>query len=87
MYVDAFVADLVRACAAQPGDPRAEDALALLTDYRLAGIDERGFDWLLAQMRGGRAPLALLASRAETIAQDLTDRWQAYQQRTTRARA
>ena len=83
--IDAFLADAVAAYRARlallddDGDRAGvEDAIALLTDYRLCEIDARGFEALLAQMERGRSPVALLASRPERIAAELTARWQAH---------
>ena len=85
MRIDAFFDDAVVAYRAQllrDGAPAgAEDAITLLTDYRLSGIDERGFELLLARLTNGRSPVALLASEPQSIAADLSDRWQAFQQR------
>jgi hypothetical protein len=88
MYIDAFLADAVADYRAQLASADnahrsgvAEDAITLLTDYRLCDVDERGFELLLARMTHGRSPVALLAARPQAIAADLQDRWQAYQQR------
>jgi hypothetical protein len=55
-----------------------EDAIALLTDYRLADIDERAFDALLARMMSGRSPVSLVASAAPAVGMELLGHWQAY---------
>ncbi len=85
MRIDTFFDDAVAAYRAQvasdDGRAGAEDAITLLTDYRLSGIDERSFELLLARLTQGRSPVALLGSQPQTIAADLADRWQAYQQR------
>ncbi len=83
--IDAFLADALAAYRAQlallddDGERGAvEDAIALLTDYRLCAIDAHAFEALLARMSQGRSPVALLASRPERIAAELAARWQAY---------
>ncbi|MDE3095913.1 MAG: hypothetical protein KGK07_07925 [Chloroflexota bacterium] len=83
--IDAFLADALAAYRAQlallddDGDRGAlEDAITLLTDYRLCDIDAHAFLALLARMSQGRSPVALLASRPERMAEDLAARWQAY---------
>lgn len=83
--IDAFLADAVAAYRAQlallddDGDRAGvEDAIALLTDYRLCEIDARSFEALLAHMSQGRSPVALLASRPQRVAAELAARWQAY---------
>ncbi|HEY7801493.1 MAG TPA: hypothetical protein VIE40_02350 [Dehalococcoidia bacterium] len=85
MPIDAFLDDAVLAYRGQLArdDTRAgaEDAITLLTDYRLSEIDERGFELLLARLTRGRSPVALLTAQPQMIAVDLSDRWQAYQQR------
>ena len=55
-----------------------EDAIALLTDYRLSDIDEGAFDALLTRMVGGRSPLAMIASDAPAVGLELRGHWQAY---------
>jgi hypothetical protein len=83
--IAAFFDDAVTAYRAQTPQndalAGAEDAITLLTDYRLSEIDERGFELLLARLMQGRSPVALLTSQPQMIAADLSDRWQAYQQR------
>ncbi|MHB8376715.1 MAG: hypothetical protein ACYDEB_07135 [Dehalococcoidia bacterium] len=83
--IDAFLADAVAEYRAQlallddDSDRRGvEDAIALLTDYRLCEIDARRFEALLARMMRGRSPVALLASAPQPIAAELAARWQAY---------
>jgi hypothetical protein len=56
-----------------------EDAIALLTDYRLSGMDAAAFHRLLATLRAGRSPVALTATPPQTIARDLAARWAAYE--------
>lgn len=55
-----------------------EDRIALLTDYRLAGIDEAQFERLLATLAGGRSPVWLRAIDPRDVAGDLARRWGAY---------
>lgn len=55
-----------------------EDAIALLTDYRLSDIDEGAFDALLTRMIAGRSPVAMVASDAPTVGMELRGHWQAY---------
>ena len=83
--IDAFIAAAVqhyRAQLAASDDMNErrliEDAIALLTDYRLADIDERAFDALLARMMSGRSPVSLVASAAPAVGMELLGHWQAY---------
>lgn len=85
LTIDAFIAAAVQHYRAQlaASDDLAErrlieDAIALLTDYRLADIDERAFDALLARMMSGRSPVALVASEAPAVGMELLGHWQAY---------
>lgn len=55
-----------------------EDRLALLIDYRLAGMDEARFEKLLSTLRAGRSPARLRDETPESIGGELTRRWQAY---------
>ena len=55
-----------------------EDAIALLTDYRLSDIDEGAFDALLTRMVAGRSPLAMLSADAPAVGLELRGHWQAY---------
>ncbi len=61
------------------GERRAiEDGIALLTDYRLSGMDETLFERLLATLRAGRSPVGLSVLKPEAIAGELARRWNAY---------
>lgn len=60
------------------GDRRAvEDGIALLTDYRLSGMDEPRFEKLLATLSAGRSPVGLSVLKPEMIGADLARRWAA----------
>lgn len=85
--VDAFVDEVVSdfrhrlALLSDGGDRRAvEDGIALLTDYRLSGMDESCFERLLATLRAGRSPVGLMVLKPEAIAGELASRWQRYAQ-------
>lgn len=70
----------------EDGDRRAvEDGIALLTDYRLTGMDEALFERLLATLRSGRSPVRLAVLKPETIAGELARRWSAFTERTAPA--
>ena|SRR5438552_2967810 len=61
------------------GDRRAiEDAIALLTDYRLSGMDEPAFERLIATMHEGRSPVALAVLKPQTIAAELARGYEQY---------
>jgi hypothetical protein len=61
------------------GERRAiEDGIALLTDYRLSGMDVTLFERLLATLRAGRSPVGLSVLKPEAIAGELARRWTAY---------
>ena len=80
-FMNDVAADLRQRLALLPdcGDRRAiEDGIALLTDYRLAGMDELRFEKLLSMLRAGRSPVGLGVLKPESIGDDLTRRWQAY---------
>ncbi len=82
VFMDEVVADYRRRLAllADNGDRRAiEDGIALLTDYRLSGMDEACFEKLLSRLRSGRSPVGLAVLRPEMIARELAQRWSAYQ--------
>jgi hypothetical protein len=73
-FIERVVSDFRRRLALldDDGDRRAiEDAVALLTDYRLSGMDEPAFERLIATMREGRSPVALTVLRPQAIAADL----------------
>jgi hypothetical protein len=85
MRVDAFIDEVVQdfrkrlALLDDDGDRRAvEDSIALLTDYRLSGMDEPSFTRLLAALSAGRAPVALFVLKPEAIARELAQRWRGY---------
>jgi hypothetical protein len=66
---------------ADGGDRRAiEDGIALLTDHRLAGMDEPVFERLLATLRAGRSPVGLSVLKPEVIGAELAHRWQSFTQ-------
>ncbi len=79
-FIEETVRDLRRRLSQADSSMRRgiEDGLALLTDYRLAGIDETRFERMLATMRGGRSPVWMQSLRPETVADDLAVRWQQY---------
>jgi hypothetical protein len=79
--MDEVVADFRRRLALldDGGDRRAiEESIALLTDYRLAGMDGACFERLLETLRAGRSPVALRALKPQAIAGELARRWDAY---------
>ena len=83
--VDLFLDDVVRDMRRRMelmgdcGDRRAiEDGIALLTDYRLSGMDEDGLARLLASLRSGRSPVALAVLRPSVVASELAARWTTY---------
>lgn len=83
--VDTFLDDAVRDMRRRMdllgdcGDRRAiEDAIALLTDYRLSGMDEAGLERLLTTLRAGRSPVALSVLRPSVVAGELAARWTTY---------
>jgi hypothetical protein len=60
------------------GERRAlEDGIALLTDYRLAGIDSRRFAQLITLLQAGRSPFTAVL-KPEAVAHELAWRWYAY---------
>jgi hypothetical protein len=79
-FVGAALAEYRARCAGSGEAERAliEDAIALLTDYRLCGIDAAGFEAMLARMQRGRAPVATLASPPEAVAAELARSWRAH---------
>ena len=81
LFIDDVVSDLRKRLAllADGGERRAvEDSIALLTDYRLSGMDETLFERLLVSLRAGRSPVALSVLKPDAIARDLLRRWSAY---------
>lgn len=80
-FMDEVVTDLRRRLAllGDSGDRRAiEDGIALLTDYRLSGLDAARFEKLLSMLRAGRSPVGLTVLRPEMLAAQLARRWRAY---------
>ncbi len=83
-FIDDVVADMRRRLAllGDTGDRRAvEDGIALLTDYRLSGMDEALFERLLNTLRSGRSPVRIAVLKPETIASELARRWYACTER------
>jgi len=85
--VDAFMAETLAdmrrrlALLDDDGDKRAlEDGIALLTDYRLDGMDTAMFERLLATLRAGRSPVGMAVLKPETIGAELARRWEMYVQ-------
>lgn len=80
-FMDEVVADLRCRVGllADNGDRRAiEDGIALLTDYRLTGMDEARLEKLLAMLRAGRSPVGLAVLKPERIGEELARRWAIY---------
>ena len=80
-FMDETVSDLKQRLALldDGGERRAiEDSIALLTDYRLSGMDEPLFERLLVSLRAGRSPVGLSVLKPEAIARELSRRWSAY---------
>lgn len=81
VFMDEVVTDFRRRLAllSDGGGRRAiEDGIALLTDYRLSGMDAACFEKLLSTLRAGRSPVGLFVLKPETIADELAGRWQRY---------
>ncbi|HZP58175.1 MAG TPA: hypothetical protein VFC53_11590 [Dehalococcoidia bacterium] len=79
-FIELTVADYRARLAllADGGDRRAvEDAVALLTDYRLSGMDADALARLIATLRAGRSPVWMRVLRAEAIGAELARRWDA----------
>lgn len=86
LRVEAFIDEMVRefrgrlALLADGGDRRAlEDGIALLTDYRLSGMDAPRLERLLTTMRDGRSPVRLSVLKPQAVARELTRRWREYE--------
>lgn len=80
-FMDEVVADYRRRLGllADSGDRRAiEDGIALLTDYRLAGMGEAEFEKLLSMLRSGRSPVGLAVLKPQAIGAELARRWELY---------
>lgn len=80
-FFEDVVADMRRQLAGAgdaAGRVPIEDRIALLTDYRLAGIDEAQFERLLAALSAGRSPVQLRAIDPREVAGDLARRWSAF---------
>jgi hypothetical protein len=82
--VDAFIDGVVDeyrrrlSLLSDSGDRRAvEDAMALLTDYRLSGMDEPAFERLLAMLRSGRSPVGLAVLKPQSVGEELARQWSA----------
>jgi len=83
VFMDEVVTDMRRRLALldDDGDRRAvEDGIALLTDYRLSGMDESLFEKLLATLGAGRSPVGLSVLKPEMIGAELARRWQTFTQ-------
>lgn len=81
LFMEEVVRDLRRRLAllGDTGERRAiEDSIALLTDYRLSGMDEAGFAALLLSLRAGRSPVGLSVLKPEALAAELMSRWESY---------
>src|SRR4051812_37338911 len=83
--VDEFIEQVVsdfrrrRALLDDDGDRRAiEDAVALLTDYRLSGMDEPAFERLIVTMHEGRSPVAMTVLKPHAIAAELASAYEQY---------
>jgi len=77
-FMDEVVAEYRRRLAllGDSGARRAiEDGIALLTGYRLSGMDAAHFEMLLSTLRAGRQPAGLTVLRPEVIGAELTRRW------------
>ena len=86
VFIERVVSDFRRRLALldDDGDRRAiEDAVALLTDYRLSGMDEASFERLIATMRDGRSPVALAVLKPAAIAAELSREWTSYRETLT----
>ena len=80
-FIERVVSDFRRRLALldDDGDRRAiEDAVALLTDYRLSDMDEASLERLIATMRDGRSPVSLAVLKPEAIASELSRQWTVY---------
>lgn len=80
-FMDEVVAEYRRRLASlgDSGNRRAvEDGIALLTDYRLSGMDGARFEKLLSMLRSGRSPVGLSVLRPEAIGEELGRRWAVY---------
>jgi hypothetical protein len=81
VFMEEVVIDMRRRLALldDDGDRRAiEDGIALLTDYRLSGMDETLFEKLLATLRAGRSPVGLSVLKPESIGAELSHRWHGF---------
>lgn len=80
-FLDETVADLRRRMAllADCGERRAiEDGIALLTDYRISGLDEPRLEALLRTLRSGRSPVRMSVLKPESLARELAQRWETF---------
>lgn len=89
-FLDETVADLRgrMALLADSGERRAiEDGVALLTDYRLSGLDDARFEALLRTLRSGRSPVRMSVLKPESLARELAQRWETFARPTAAAHA
>ena len=81
LFMDEVVTGLRRRLAllGDSGDRRAiEDGIALLTRYRLRGMDEARLEMLLSTLRAGRAPDGQGVLKPALLAGELSRRWDAF---------
>lgn len=81
LFIDRVVRDMRRRLAllGDCGDRRAvEDSISLLTDYRVSGMDEAGFERLLGALGAGRSPVGMSVLKPQAIATELAMRWRSY---------
>ena len=81
LFMDEVVTGLRRRLAllGDSGDRRAiEDGIALLTRYRLRGMDEARFEMLLSTLRAGRTPDGQRVLKPAMLASELARRWDAF---------
>ncbi|MEX2247147.1 MAG: hypothetical protein WEC75_10720 [Dehalococcoidia bacterium] len=81
LFIEEVVADFRRRLAPldNDGDRRAvEDGIALLTDYRLSGMDEAQLQRLIRALRAGRSPVGLGVLKPQTIGEELERRWREF---------
>lgn len=89
-FIEEMTVDMRRRLALLPdcGERRAvEDGIALLTDYRLSGMDVPRFETLLRTLRSGRSPVGLAVLKPQAIADELARRWAAYNEQPALAAA
>lgn len=83
--VDRFLEDTVNdlrrrmALLGDCGERRAiEDGIALLTDYRVSGLDEARLEALLRTLGAGRSPVRMSVLKPESLARELAQRWESF---------